>query len=185
MVLKILPALKHPVTRKFINKQTNKQNLHPVHLKLAPQCPDLCSLLSHGCPQGHLNESQPLLLAQVQWLFQLVLCSQRVSDGCSAHLSAFGVLCVLVPPFFPPLPLLCCFPLIFPGLPGPLCLRSLVCPHLLWPLLLLLVSFPDPGPHLLLAFVTVVLASPCVLSRGRPMGFGLVSECLYRTGLAI
>lgn len=154
-----------------------------MHLKLASQCPDLCSLLSHGYPQGHLDESQPLPLAQFQWLFQLLLCSQRVIDGCSAHLSAFGMLCVLVPLFFLPLPLLRFVPLIFAGLPGPLCLRSLVCPPPLWPLFLLLVSFPDPGPRLLLASVMVVLASPCVLSRDRPVGFGLVSECLYSTGL--
>lgn len=145
----------------------------------------MCSLLSHECPQGHLDESQPLPLAQFQWLFQLLLCPQRVSDGCSAHLSAVGMPCILVLLFFLPLPLLCFVPLIFPGLPGPLCLRSLVCPHLLWPLLLLLVSFTDPGPHLLLDLVMVVLASPCVLSRGRPVGFGLVSECLYSTGLVI
>lgn len=33
----------------------------PIHLKLAPQCPDLSSPLNCGCSQGHLNVSWLLL----------------------------------------------------------------------------------------------------------------------------
>lgn len=66
----------------------------PIHLKLASQCLDLFSPLSCGCPQGHLNVSWLLLLAQFQWLFQLVPFTSSMAVMDALLTSVFSGCCV-------------------------------------------------------------------------------------------
>lgn len=75
----------------------------PIHLKLAPQCPDLSSPLSRGCPQGVPTGVSEYELAPSLSAISMAFPADPLhfqhggSDGRSAHLCALRMLWVLVP----------------------------------------------------------------------------------------